>query len=68
MWNEIKRYFWCKKHGLNYINWGLRERKIFFKRAFNENFLMPVKMVAIPVLIVTAMIIIIIKLCGFDMM
>ena len=54
MWEEIKRYFWCKKHGLNYINWGLREHKIFFKRAFNENFLMPVKMVAIPGLIVTA--------------
>ena len=68
MWNEIKRYFWCKKHGLNYINWSLIERKIFFKRAFNENFLMPVKMVAIPGLIVTAIIIIIIKLCGFDMM
>ena len=37
-------------------------------RAFNENFLIPVKMVAIPGLIVTAIIIIIIKLCGFDMM
>ena len=68
MWEEIKRYFWCKKHGLNYINWGLRERKIFFKRAFNENFLMPVKMVAILGLTITAIIIIIIKLCGIDMM
>ena len=56
MWKEIKMYFWCKKHGLNYINWGLIERKIFLKRAFKENFLMPVKMVAVPGLTITAII------------
>ena len=66
MKKEKKSYFWHKKHGLNYINWCLIERKIFLKRAFKENFLMPVKMVAIPGLTITAFIIIIIKLCGYD--
>ena len=65
MWEEIKYYFWHKKHGLNYINWGLIERKIFLKRAFKENFLMPVKMVAIPGLTIIAIIIITLKLCGY---
>ena len=64
MWEEIKRYFWCKKHGLNYINWGLIERKAAFKFYFKENFIKPIKMVAIPSLTITAIIIIILKLCG----
>lgn len=65
MWYEIKRYFWCKKHGLNYINWGLIERKAALKFYFKENFLKPFKMVAIPGLTITAIIIITLKLCGY---
>ena len=69
MWNEIKRYFWHKKHGLNYINWGLSERMDSLKLDFKEYFLKPLKMVGVPGLIVTAIIIIIIiKLCGYDVM
>ncbi len=65
MWEEIKRYFWCKKHGLNYINWGLIERKLAFKKYFKENFLRPLLMVAVPGLILTAIIIITLKVCGY---
>lgn len=68
MWYEIKRYFWCKKHGLNYINWGLIECKAALKFYFKENFIKPLIMVSVPGLIVTAIIIIIVKLCGYDMM
>ena len=65
MWEEIKRYFWHKKHGLIYINWGLIERKAAFKFYFKENFIKPIKMVAIPGLAITAIIIITLKLCGY---
>lgn len=65
MWYEIKRYFWCKKHGLNYINWGLSERMDSLKVDFKEYFLKPFIMVSVPGLIVTAIIIILIKLCGY---
>ena len=68
MWYEIKYYFWHKKHGLNYINWGLIERKAALKFYFKEYFLKPLIMVSVPGLIVTAIIIIIIKLCGYDVM
>ena len=67
MWEEIKRYFWCKKHGLNYINWDLIVFKKTFKYYFKENFLNPLLMVAVPSLILTAIIIIILKLCGIHL-
>ena len=63
--NLVNGYIYIGQHGTNNINDDYMGSGRALKRAFKENFLMPVKMVAIPGLTITAIIIITLKLCGY---